>query len=87
MYATSCKFFRHARYEKVDDTDRAMKSMKQLLTLVQTDPGVLAKLGSLFADEDEASAFQYFLDVRVKNLVRLTNYFDSRTGITQLTSV
>lgn len=52
------------RYEKLDDTVSAMRHMRQLVALVQTDPGILAKLGSLYQDHDEASAFQYHLDVR-----------------------
>ncbi len=71
-------------YEKMDEPANAMRHLRQLVALVQSDPGILAKLGALYADEDESLAFQYHLDVWIRHLSHhLTNCSCSLIDITR----
>ena len=66
------RFFRHRffvffSYEMLDDVNNATEWYMQLVSLVPTDPTMLARLGEIYeAMNDKSSAFQYNYEVSVQ---------------------
>ena len=53
-------------------------SFKQLISLVPSDPGVLAKLGELYdAENDRSQAYHYYYEVCQSSLNTLFHYIVS----------
>lgn len=68
-------------HETVGDYEQAADWFSRVATLVPTDPGVLAKLGDIYAREDESQAIHYHLEsyrlypVDIEVISRLGAYY------------
>lgn len=52
-------------YELLEDPQQAIEWLMQVISVIPTDPKILAKLGELHdAEGDKSQAFQYYYEVR-----------------------
>lgn len=63
-----CFTHRFRSYDKQGNLQQAMEWFNVLISVVPTDPGVLARMGDMFVrDGDKSQAFQYYSEVSPQN--------------------
>lgn len=67
--------FSFGRHDRTGNLEQATEWLNILISVVPTDPGVLARLGDIFSREnDKSRAFQYYSEVSSGFLAKYRPY-------------